>query len=102
MDNELWAETAKLLRRRPGWKVQAMATPGARTYWIFASGSRSEFAVTVEDGSINVDVGSDEAVAFADLDDFVAWLTTNRPGSLQAPSGGFLDKLRSRTLFRWN
>lgn len=101
-DDELWSQTEKLLRRRPGWAVQAVATPGIPAYWCFARGSKAELSVQVERGSINVQLGDTDQIFEMDhVSDLVEWLTAHRPGSLQEPRRSFTERLKAGTLFRW-
>lgn len=102
-DDELWRQTAQLLRRRPNWVVQAVSTPGLPTHWCFGRGSSAEVSVRVEGGSINVYLGEEgHPVPLGGVDELVAWLNANRPGSLRAPRTRLIDKLKSRRLFSWD
>lgn len=101
-NDELWEQTAQLFRRRPGWVVLAVSTPGMSGYWCFARGSKSEVSVQVESGSIKIQLGdTDRIVTLDNVSELVEWLTANRPGSLQEPRRSVLDKLRAGQLFTW-
>jgi len=100
--DEVWKQTAKLLRRRPGWVVEAMSTPGMPTFWCFARGASAELSVQVERGSIKVQPGgTDQVVVLGDVGELEAWLAANRPASLQEPKQRVIDKLRAGKLFTW-
>lgn len=95
-------QVARLLRRRPGWTLQAMATPGAPVVWCFGSGNEFDLSVTADPDSILVYVkGTDQAVKLGSVNELVAWLQTHRAGSLLDRRTSVLDKLRGGTLFKW-
>ena len=50
----LRAQVDELLRRRPGWKLQAMATPGLPPAWCYGSGGQAELSVATDGGSIRI------------------------------------------------
>lgn len=101
-NDDLWKQTAQLLRRRPGWTIEAVSTPGMPTYWCFARGSKAQLLVEVESGSINVQlVDADQPVTLNKVSDLVAWLQAHRPDSLHEPKMRFIDKLKARKLFTW-
>jgi hypothetical protein len=97
----LWKQVDQLLQRRPGWKFQAIATPGAPPLWCFESGGRSELSVTVDGGSIRIyEAGSDHEVKVGNTDELVAWLNSERPGSLRPQKDRVIDKRAG--FFRWD
>jgi hypothetical protein len=101
-NNDLAKQVAHLLRRRPGWKVQAMSTPGAPLIWSFGSGRGRDVSVKADKASIGVSVeGTDREVVLRSTSELVAWLQSHRPGSLGDPRGGIIDTLRSGKLFKW-
>jgi hypothetical protein len=101
-DDELWKQTARLFRRRPGWVVMAMPTPGMPTYWCFARGSKAELSVHVESNSIGIRLGdTDQIVEVDDVSELATWLRTHRPDSLQEPRRSVIEKLRAGKLFIW-
>jgi hypothetical protein len=102
-DNDgLWKQTAQLLRRRPGWVVLAVSTPGMPTFWCFARGTRAEVWVLVENGAISIRLGdTDRSVTVNSVNELATWLTDHRPGSLQEPRKTVIDKLKSGQLFTW-
>ena len=101
-DDGLWKQTAELLRRRPGWVIQAVATPGAPTYWCFARGSAEAVSVQVQSGLINIQLGeTDEIIALEQVSELVSWLSAHRPDSLQEPKRSLAEKFRAGKLFRW-
>jgi hypothetical protein len=101
-NDELWKQTAKLLRRRPGWVVEAVSTPGMQTYWCFGRGGRAELTVQVEHGALNLRLGDGgEIITLHGVSELVTWLTANRPGSLQPPKKTIADRLKAGKLFRW-
>ena len=51
----------ELLKRRPGWKLQAMPTPGLPPVWGFGSGGQVELSVGTDGDSINLYVIAQDA-----------------------------------------
>jgi hypothetical protein len=103
VDNEIRKQVARLLRRRPGWGLQAMSTPGAPVVWCFGTENEIELSVTVEAESICVHlVDLDRNVMLANADELVTWLKANRPTSLTDPKDSVVEKIKSRTLFKWS
>jgi hypothetical protein len=101
--DDLREEIAQLLRRRPGWTLQAVPTPGAPSAWCFGSASATELSVTTSNGSIDVYVvNMDENVTLDSTGQLVAWLKTHKPEALQDPREGFIHTLKRRKSFRWN
>jgi hypothetical protein len=82
-----------------------MATPGAPPVWCFGTASDPDVSVTVDGPSICVHViESDEDVQLATTNDLVTWLQTNRPGSLEEPTSGLVDRLKRKRghFFDWD
>jgi hypothetical protein len=102
--DDLLEQVAQLLRRRPGWGVQAMPSPGTPPIWCFAAGRAMELRVMVVDGnSILIHLGeSREPVTLGTVTELVAWLNTHCAGSLQEPKSRIIDKLKRGALFRWD
>jgi hypothetical protein len=101
-DDDLRKQVARLLRRRPGWRVQTMPTPGAPLTWCFGTRSGTDLSVSVDRDSISVYVvGADENVTLGDIDQLVGWLRANRAGSLEDPKPGLVDKLKQGSFFKW-
>jgi hypothetical protein len=101
-DRGLWKQVDRLLQRRPGWRFQATATPGAPPVWCFGSEGESDLSVTVDKGSICVyEMGSDHDVKLASTEELVAWLNAQKPGSLQPQRGGVTEKVRGVSFFKW-
>lgn len=104
-DSDLWGQVTRLLRRRPRWHLEAMATPGASPVWCFGSAGDPDVSVAVDGGSICVHViASEEDVELGTTDDLVEWLGTHRPGSLEEPTSGLVDRLRRKhgRFFDWD
>jgi hypothetical protein len=102
-DDDLREEIAQLLRRRPGWTLQAVPTPGAPHVWCFGSGSAAELSVTTDNGSIDLYVvNMDENVTLGTTGQLVAWLKTHKAEALQNPREGVIDRLKRRKFFRWD
>ena len=79
-------EVDELLRRRPGWSLQATATPGALPVWCFGSGGRNDLTVAAERGSIRVYVmKSEREVKLGSTSELVAWLQAREAESLKNP-----------------
>ena len=101
-DNELRRQVARLLRRRPGWRLEAMSTPGAPAVWRFGTEPQIEVSVSVDAGSIVVQLGRDGTpVLFGSVDALVTWLKSNRAASLTDRKDRTFDKLRAGTFFKW-
>jgi hypothetical protein len=102
-DDDLREEIAQLLRRRPGWTLQAVLTPGAPPVWCFGSGSATELSVTTSNGSIDVYiVDTDENVTLGATEQLSAWLETHKAEALQNPREGITHGLKWRNFFRWD
>ena len=101
-EEELWNQLDQLLERRPGWRFQGTATPGEPPVWTFGARSEIDLFVTVDEGSIHIyDEPSEREVRLGSTEDLVAWLNTQKPGSLQ-PQKGKVDARRKRaSFFRW-
>jgi hypothetical protein len=95
----LWKQVDQLLQRRPGWRFQAVPTPGAPPVWGFETEGEPDLLVTVDRGSIFVyKMGSDDEVELASTGELVVWLNAQKPGSLQPQRG----KLKRASVFRWD
>ncbi len=58
--------------------------------------------MTVDSGSIHVHVvSSEEDVELETAGQLVAWLTAHRPGALEEPTSGVVDKLKGGKFFKW-
>jgi hypothetical protein len=102
-DDDLREEIALLVRRRPGWSLQAVSTPGAPPVWCFGSAGTNELSVTARDGSIDVYiVDLDQNVTLGTPDQLVAWLRAYKAEALQDPRGGVIEGLKERRSFRWD
>ncbi|HEX4082319.1 MAG TPA: hypothetical protein VHX40_05085 [Acidimicrobiales bacterium] len=103
-DGDLWQQVTQLLRRRPGWRLEAVATPGALPVWCFGPPGDTDLSVTADGASITVHVmASDDDVELGTVDDLVDWLHAYRPGSLEERTAGVFDRLKRRRgrLFGW-
>jgi len=103
-DGDLWQHVTHLLRRRPGWRLEAVASPGALPVWCFGPTSDADLSVTADGASVTVHVvASDEDVELGTVDDLVNWLRTHRPGSLEERPAGVFDRLKRRCgrFFDW-
>ncbi len=73
--DELQKDVDELLRRLPGWTLQAIATPGAPPVWSFGSGGHTELTVAVDRASICVYLmKSEREVKLGSMNEFVGWL----------------------------
>lgn len=102
-DAELWKKVDQLLKRRPGWKFQATATPSASPVWYFGKRGAPEVSVTVQGACIWVSGGdTDHDATLKSTDELMAWLTQYLPGSLGLQKKSMLSKLRDGSLFKWD
>jgi hypothetical protein len=100
-DAKLWKQIDRLLRRRPRWRFQAVASPGAPPVWCFGPEREPELSVTVIGGSICVYVAAaGYDFSLNDTDELESWLTASWPGALQEPRDR-RDRLGRGGLFRW-
>jgi hypothetical protein len=101
-DAELWKQVDRLLRRRPGWRFQAVASPGAPPVWCFGPEHEPELSVTVTGGSICVYVAAaDYDLSLNNADELESWLAALWPGTLEEPRESRRDRLGRGGLFRW-
>jgi hypothetical protein len=103
-DGDLWQAVTRLLRRRPGWRLEAVASPGALPVWCFGPPGDPDLSVTADGASVTVHVvATDDDVELGTVDDLVNWLRAHRPGSLEEPAGGVFDRLKRRRgrFFDW-
>ena len=103
-DGDLWQQVTHLLRRRPGWRLEAVASPGALPVWCFGPPSDADLSVTADGASVTVHVmASDEDVELSTADDLANWLRAHRPGSLEERPAGVFDRFKSKRgrLFEW-
>lgn len=99
---QLWKQVDQLFRRRPGWKFQAMPTPGVPPVWCLGPESEPDLTVTVDGSSIRVYVTkTDYAVIVKSTEELIVWLTDYRPESLAEQGGRVLDKFKRGHLFEW-
>lgn len=101
-DGALWKDVDRLLRRRPGWRFRALATPGAPPRWCFGPEVDPVLTVTVQAGSISVYVARvDVDVSLATVDELLAWLIDEWPEALPEQRDRITDKLTRGHLFDW-
>ncbi len=101
-DAKLWKQIDRLLRRRPRWRFQAVASPGAPPVWCFGPEHEPELSVTVTGGSIRVYVpaaGND--FSLNDAHELESWLAARWPGALEEQRDR-RDRLGRGGLFRWD
>jgi hypothetical protein len=96
-------EVDELLRRRPGWILQAIATPGVPPVWCFGFGAGTELTVGVDGSSICVYLmNSEREVLLGSTTELVAWLQDYAPESIQDVQGGTANRLSKRArFFEW-
>lgn len=100
--DELWKQVDQLLQRRPGWKFQAISTPGVPPVWYFGREDQPDLSVTVNKGSICLyEMASDHEFELWNTRELVAWLKAHKPGALQPQRGKAADKIKGRSLFKW-
>ena len=76
----------ELLGGRPGWRLEPRSTPGAGPLWCFVFNGKIEYSVTVDRGIIHLYVmDTDQEIVFADADELMAWLRSNRAEAAQEP-----------------
>jgi hypothetical protein len=103
-DGDLWQQVTRLLRRRPGWRLEAVASPGALPVWCFGPPSDADLSVTADGASVTVQVtASGEDIDLGTVDELAAWLRAHWPGSLEEPTSGVFDRLKRRRgrFFDW-
>jgi hypothetical protein len=100
--DKLRTEVDELLRRRPGWKLQAMATPGLPSVWGFGSGGQVEVSVGTDRDSISVYVvEQDLDVTLRSASELAEWLKAYKPEAFQDPKEGARDRPRRRRFLDW-
>jgi hypothetical protein len=100
--DEIWKEVDELLRHRPGWSLQAIATPGVPPVWCFGSGGGDDLTVEVEGYSICVYLmNSERKVKLGSTSELLAWLQDHTPESLKDPRGGMAGQLKRGHFFKW-
>lgn len=91
-----------LLGGRPGWRLEPRSTPGASALWCFVFNGKIEFSVTADGGTIRLYVmDTDQEIEFADADELMAWLRTNRVEATQEPAARVSTKSRLRKFTEW-
>jgi hypothetical protein len=99
---DLWQQLDGLLAGRPGWNLQAMATPGSPPAWCFGLGGLDAFIVSVEGDRITVyEAELDRESRFATTDELAGWLQATAPGALGERKATVGDKLRGGRFFHW-
>jgi hypothetical protein len=103
-DGDLPKQVHELLRRRPGWSLQATSTPGAPPLWCYSeSGAETDLSLAVDKRSISVYVtDTDQTTRFESTSELVAWLNAHKPGSLREPAAGTFDRIKRGSFFRWS
>ncbi len=92
----------ELLKRRPGWKLQAMPTPGLPPVWGFGSGGQVELSVGTDGDSINLYVIAQDAdIKLSSTSELAAWLKAHKPQAFQDPKDGPGDKPKRRRFLDW-
>ena len=100
--DKLRAEVDELLGRRPGWKLQAMATPGLPPVWGFGSGGQVELSVGTDRDSISVYVvEQDLDVTLHNTSELAEWLQAYKPQAFQDPKDGAGAKPKRRRFLDW-
>jgi hypothetical protein len=97
-NDQLWKEVDELLRHRPGWSLQAIASPGVPPAWSFGS----DLIVEVREGTICVYlVNSDREVALGTTSDLGRWLVDHAPESMRDSEDGSAQGFKSARFLRW-
>ena len=92
----------ELLRHRPGWRLQAMSTPGLPPQWCFGSGGQADLSIAIDGDSISVYVvEQDRDVALGSTEELAAWLKANKPEAFKDPKESAGGKLKRGRLFDW-
>lgn len=100
--DRLRTEVDELLRHRPGWRLQAMSTPGLPPQWCFGSGGQADLSIAIDGDSISVYVvEQDRDVALGGPEGLVAWLKANKPEAFKDPKESAGGKLKRGRLFDW-
>ena len=93
----------ELLGGRPGWRLEPRSTPGAGPLWCFVFNGKIEYSVTVDRGIIHLYVmDTDQEIVFADADELMAWLRSNRAEAAQEPAARVPGKPRRRRFMDWS
>jgi hypothetical protein len=93
----------ELLGGRPGWRLEPLSTPGAEPLWCFVSNGKIEYSVAVDRGIIHLYVmDTDQEIVFADADELMAWLRSNRAEAAQEPVARPTGKARRRRFMDWS
>lgn len=81
-DKELWADLSSYLKRRKGWSLQPMSSPGAPPTWCYRSGAKISLQASVLRGAICVYVMEDDReVRFQTVEELANRLEGNRPAA---------------------
>ena len=93
----------ELLGGRPGWRLEPQSTPGAAPLWCFVFNGKIEYSVTVDRDTIHLYVmETDDEIVFADADQLMAWLRSNRAEAAQEPAARVSGKERRRRFLEWS
>jgi hypothetical protein len=101
-DAELWKQIDRLLRGRPRWRFQAVASPGTPPVWCFGLEHEPELSVTITGGSVGVYVvEADYDLSLNNADELESWLAAFWPGALEEPRDSRRKRLGLGGFFRW-
>ena len=93
----------ELLGGRPGWRLEPQSTPGAPPLWCFVFNGKIEYSVSVDRGTIHLYVmDTDQEIVFANADELMAWLRSNRAEAAQEPAAPVPGKPRRRRFMDWS
>ncbi len=92
----------ELLKGRPGWRLEARATPGATPLWCYVDQGEVEYSVTADGDLIRLYVmATDQEIVFDGPDALTSWLQTHRPEALREHGPRPAGKARLRRYMEW-
>jgi hypothetical protein len=96
-------ELVDLVKGRPGWRLEPVATPGSAPTWCFGSGRKIELSATAERDVIHLFVvETDEEIEFKNADELAVWLRANWAEALQEPKPRLPMRSRLRKITGWS
>ena len=83
----------------PGTEIHS----GAGPLWCFVFNGKIEYSVAVDRGIIHLYVmETDQEIVFADSDELMGWLRSNRAEAAQEPAAHVPAKPRLRRFMEWS
>ena len=101
-EEDLRAQVDDLLKRRPGWRLQAMATPGLPPVWAYGSGGQAELSVGTDGKSISVYVVEQDRDVYAREHERIGRVAQGvQPPNVQRAQGRVGEKPKRRRFLDW-